>query len=172
VSLLGNTYGRLPNDRPHQFKFNGSYETPIKLMVSGNFYVQSGSPFNQLIPHPVYGNNEGFGAPRGTATVPVVTASQPGFPNFVDSVGSNRTPTTLNLDLGFYYPIHLGEKREIRLSADWFNVTNAQRALTLDQTALINSGVTGVPPVSNLFWGSALLVQPPSQWRFGVKFSF
>ena len=24
VSLLNNTYGRLPNDRPHQFKFNGS----------------------------------------------------------------------------------------------------------------------------------------------------
>lgn len=172
VSLLGNTYGRLPNDRPHQFKFNGSYETPIKLMVSGNFYVQSGSPFNELIPHPVYGNNEGFGVPRGTATVPLVTATQAGFPNVVDSVGANRTPTTFNMDLGFYYPIKLGEKREIRLSADWFNVTNAQRALTLDQTALINSGVTGVPPVSNLFWGSALLVQPPSQWRFGVKFSF
>ena len=33
--------GRLPNDRPHQFKFNGSYETPLKLMVSGNCYIQS-----------------------------------------------------------------------------------------------------------------------------------
>jgi outer membrane receptor protein involved in Fe transport len=172
VSLLKNTSGNLPNDRPHQFKFNGSYETRFKLMVSGNFYAQSGSPFNQLIPHPTYGNNEGFNVPRGTAVVPVVTASQPGFPNFVDSIGSNRTPTTFNLDLGFYYPIRLGEKREFRLSADWFNVTNAQRGLTLDQTYLVNSGVTGVPAVSNPFWGSALLVQPPSQWRFGVKFRF
>jgi hypothetical protein len=188
VSLLKGTSGRLPNDRPHQFKFNGSYETPLKLMVSGNFYIQSGSPFNMLTPHAVYGNNEGFGfcddpdnpanpnpgvcTPRGTAIVPQVTAVQVGFPNIVDSIGGNRTPTTFNLDLGFYYPVHLGEKKELRLSADWFNVTNAQRALTLDQTALINSGVTGVPPVSNLFWGSALLVQPPSQWRFGVKFSF
>ncbi|MGH9880667.1 MAG: TonB-dependent receptor domain-containing protein, partial [Pyrinomonadaceae bacterium] len=48
VSLLANTYGRLPNDRPHQFKFNGSYQTPWKLMISGNFYAQSGVPFNQL----------------------------------------------------------------------------------------------------------------------------
>src|SRR5262249_41390003 len=32
-SLLDNTYGRLPNDRPHQFKFNGSYRTPWKLLV-------------------------------------------------------------------------------------------------------------------------------------------
>jgi outer membrane receptor protein involved in Fe transport len=182
VSLLKGTYGRLPNDRPHQFKFNGTYQTPIKLMLSGNFYVQSGTPFNMLTPHVIYGNNEGFGlcdqlpfdqcTPRGTAIVPVVTATQPGFPNIVDSIGSNRTPTTFNLDLGFYYPIKVGEGKEFRLSADWFNVTNAQRAVTLDQTFQINSGVTGVPPVNNAFWGSALLVQAPSQWRFGVKFSF
>jgi hypothetical protein len=71
------------------------------------------------------------------------------------------------------HPIHLGEKRELRLSADWFNVTNAQRALTLDQTYQVNSGLPGVAgQVNNPFWGSALLVQPPSQWRFGVKFSF
>jgi outer membrane receptor protein involved in Fe transport len=188
VSLLPGTRGRLPNDRPHQFKFNGSYQTPWKLMVSGNFYVQSGSPFNMLTPHVVYGNNEGFGfcddpsstanpnpgvcTPRGTAVVAPVTASQAGFPNIVDSIGERRTPLTHNLDLGFYYPIKFGEKKEIRLSADWFNVTNTQRAVTLDQTFSLNSGVTGVPPVNNPFWGAALLIQPPSQWRFGVKFSF
>ena len=175
-SLLDNTYGRLPNDRPHQFKFNGSYRTKFKLMLSGNFYVQSGTPFNQLIPHPIYGNNEGFAAPRGTAVVPVVTAVQAGFPNKVESIGSNRTPTTMNLDLGFYYPIKIGERKELRLSGDWFNVFNNQRALTLDQTYSINSGVgsgaTLVPPVLNPFWGSAVLVQAPSAFRFGAKFSF
>ncbi len=91
VSLLAGEYGRLPNDRPHQFKFNGSYRTPWKLMISGNFYIQSGTPFNALIPHPLYGNNEGFCQningigfvchPRGTAVVPTVTATQPGFPD-------------------------------------------------------------------------------------------
>lgn len=188
VELLPGTYGRLPNDRPHQFKFNGSYETPFKLMVSGNFYIQSGSPFNMLTPHIVYGNNEGFGfcddpsnpinpvpgvcTSRGTAVVQAVEASQPGFPNFVNSIGTRRTPVTWNTDLGFYFPIKFKEKVELRLSADWFNITNAQRAVTLDQTFALNSGVTGVPPVVNPFWGSALLVQPPSQWRFGAKFSF
>jgi outer membrane receptor protein involved in Fe transport len=171
-SLLDNTYGRLPNDRPHQFKFNGSYRTPWKLMLSGNFYIQSGTPFNQLIPHPIYGNNEGFGVQRGTATVPIVTAVQPGFPNVVDSIGSQRTPTTMNLDLGVYYPIKIGEGKELRLSGDWFNVFNSQRAITLDQTFSINSGVSGVPPVVNPFYGSALLVQAPSAFRFGAKFSF
>jgi outer membrane receptor protein involved in Fe transport len=171
-SLLDNTYGRLPNDRPHQFKFNGSYRTPFKLLLSGNFYIQSGSPFNQLIPHPVYGNNEGFAVQRGTAIVPTVTATQPGFPNIVQSIGTSRTPTTMNLDLGVYYPIKLGEKRELRLTGDWFNVFNSQRAVTLDQTYSINSGVTGVPPVLNPFYGSALLIQAPSAFRFGAKFTF
>ena len=172
VSLLKNQYGRLPNDRPHQFKFNGSYRAPFKLLISGNWYIQSGSPFNQLTPHPVYGNNEGFGVPRGTAIVPKVTAGQAGFPNVVDSVGSNRTPVTWNTDLGFYYPFKLKDEREIRLQADWFNAFNLQRAVTLDQTFTLNSGVTGVPAVTNPFYGSAVVVQPPSQWRFGAKFSF
>ena len=172
VSLLVNQYGRLPNDRPHQFKFNGSYRTPVKLLISGNWYVQSGSPFSQLIPHPVYGDNEGFGVPRGTALVPAVSGTQSGFPNIVNSVGSNRTPLTWNTDLGFYYPIRVLEQRELRLTADWFNIFNQQRAVTLDQTFTLNSGVTGVLPVSNPFYGAALLIQPPSQWRFGAKFTF
>jgi outer membrane receptor protein involved in Fe transport len=171
-SLLDRTYGRLPNDRPHQFKFNGSYRTPFKLLISGNFYMQSGTPFNQLIPHPVYGNNEGFGVTRGTAVVPAVVATTAGFPNVVQGIGSNRTPTTMNLDLGAYYPIKFGEKRELRLSGDWFNVFNSQRAVTLDQTFSINSGVTGVAPVPNPFYGSALLIQAPSSFRFGAKFTF
>ncbi|HEV8428643.1 MAG TPA: TonB-dependent receptor [Pyrinomonadaceae bacterium] len=171
-SLLANTYGRLPNDRPHQFKFNGSYRTPWKLLLSGNFYAQSGVPFNQLIPHPIYGNNEGFAVQRGTAIIPTVSATQAGFPNTVESIGSNRTPTTMNLDLGVYYPIKVGEGKELRLTGDWFNVFNSQRAVTLDQTFSINSGVTGVPAVQNPFFGSALLVQQPSSFRFGAKFTF
>jgi len=171
-SLLNNTYGRLPNDRPHQFKFNGSYRTPWKLLVSGNFYAQSGVPFNRLIPHPIYGNNEGFAVPRGTAIIPTVSAVQAGFPNTVESVGSNRTPTTMNLDLGVYYPIKVGEGKELRLTGDWFNVFNSQRAVTLDQTFEITSGVAGVPNTANPFFGSALLVQAPSAFRFGAKFTF
>lgn len=168
VSLLGNSYGRLPNDRPHQFKFNGTYQTPWTLVISGNFYAQSGIPFNQLIPHPIYGNNEGFGVIRGTAIIP-----NNGFAAGVESaVGSNRTPTTMNLDLGFYYPIKFGESKQLKLSADWFNVTNAQRAVTLDNTFQINSGASGVAPVPNAFWGSGTIFQYPSSFRLGAKFTF
>ncbi|HKR00739.1 MAG TPA: TonB-dependent receptor [Pyrinomonadaceae bacterium] len=165
--LLNNTYGRLPNDRPHQFKFNGSYRTPFKLMVSGNFYVQSGQPFNALIPHPVYGDNEGFEVPRGTAINPVT--------------GKTRTPTTFQLDLGAYYPIRMGENRELRFQVDWFNVTNAQRAIRQDETLRLGSGIPGIPAgsalqraleVPNPFYGTGLVFQFPSTLRLGAKFSF
>ncbi|MDT5296585.1 MAG: hypothetical protein QOJ76_3465 [Acidobacteriota bacterium] len=159
-SLLANTYGRLPNDRPHQFKFNGSYRTPFKLMVSSNFYAQSGQPFNALIPHPVYGDNEGFAVPRGTAINPVT--------------GKTRTPTTFQLDLGAHYPIALGEKRELRFQVDWFNVTNAQRSLRDDETVRINSGIPGAAGIQffNPSYGTGLVFQFPSAVRLGAKFSF
>ncbi len=169
VSLLGNAYGRLPNDRPHQLKFNGTYETPWKLVASANFYVQSGIPFSQLVPHEVYGNNEGFGVPRGTAIIPDLGVNSFGV---TSAVGSNRSPTTYNLDLGVYYPIKFSESMQLRFTADWFNVTNTQRAVTLDQTFTINSGVAGIPPVSNPFYGTGLVFQYPSALRLGAKFSF
>jgi hypothetical protein len=58
------------------------------------------------------------------------------------------------------------------LSGDFFNVFNQQKAITLDQTYSINSGASGVPPVLNPFYGAALLVQAPSAFRFGAKFTF
>ncbi len=170
TSLLNNTYGRLPNDRPHQFKFNGTYVTPWRVVLSGNFYAQSGAPFNALIPHPVYGNNEGFLNPRGTTVVPTPIAGGEG--GLGDAVGTTRTPFTFNLDLGAYFPIRFDEKRELRFTVDWFNVTNTQRAVKLDETFLINSGVTGVPPVANPFFGTGQIFQYPSSLRLGAKFRF
>ncbi len=169
VSLLNNTYGRLPNDRPHQFKFNGTYQTPWKLVVSGNFYIQSGIPFNQLVPHEVYGDDEGFGVPRGTAIIPDLGANSFGV---TSAIGKSRTPTTYNLDLGFYYPIRFTENMQLRFTADWFNVTNTQRAVILDQTFQVDSGVAGIPPVNNPFYGTGLAFQYPSALRLGAKFSF
>jgi hypothetical protein len=92
----------------------------------------------------------------------------------VDSIGSNRTPTTFNLDMNAYYPIKVGEKRELRLQADWFNVFNNQRAIRLDETLQINSGIPGAGAIqfSNPFYGAGTIFQFPSSLRLGVKFQF
>lgn len=158
VSLLANAYGRLPNDRPHQFKFDGSYRWKFKLNTSASFRAQSGIPFDALIPHPVYGNNEGFSVQRGTAVNPIT--------------GSNRTPTTYNIDFGAYYPVSIGEGKELRFQMDWFNVTNQQRAIRQDTTLRVTSGVTGVPDPDNPFFGQGQVFQFPAAIRLGVKFKF
>jgi len=159
-SLLANKYGRLPNDRPHQAKFDGSYRTPWKLLVSGSFRAQSGIPFNALVPHPAAGDNEGFAVPRGTAINPLT--------------GRNRTPTTYNLDLGASYPITVGGDRQLRIQVDWFNVTNAQRAVRQDETLRTNSGIPGAQFIQfpNPFYGRGTIFQYPSSLRAGVKFQF
>ncbi|HQU92205.1 MAG TPA: hypothetical protein PLK77_07905, partial [Pyrinomonadaceae bacterium] len=89
-----------------------------------------------------------------------------------NAIGSSRTPTTYNLDLGFYYPIKFTETKELRFSVDWFNAFNLQRAITLDNTFQIDSGVEGIPPVNNPFYGSGTVFQYPSALRLGAKFSF
>ena len=165
VSLLANSYGRLPNDKPHQFKFDGSYRTPFKLMISGSFRAQSGRPFDQLIGHPVYGANEGFGVPRGTAVIP---ANAPGG----ISAGESRSPFTMQLDLGAYFPIEFSENRQLRFTADWFNVLNSQRAIIQDNTFSLPSGLAGVPDTPNPFYGQGTIFQYPSTLRLGVKFQF
>jgi outer membrane receptor protein involved in Fe transport len=159
-SLLANTYGRLPNDRPHQLKFDGSYRTRWKLLVSGSFRAQSGIPFSALIPHSVYGDNEGFDVPRGTAINPLT--------------GRNRTPTTYNLDLGGYYPIKLDESRQLRIQLDWFNVFNNQRAVRQDETLRTNSGIPGAASIQfpNPFYGEGTIFQYSSSLRLGIKFQF
>jgi len=166
-SLLINAYGRLPNDRPHQFKFDGSYRTSFKVLVSGSFRAQSGTPFNQLIPHLLLGNNEAFGVPRGTATIP------DDAPGGIKAEG-NRSPATFQLDLGAAYPIELGESRQLRIQVDWFNVINAQRAIKLDETFAIGSGIPGANSIQfpNPSYGQGRIFQFPSSLRLGLKFQF
>ncbi len=158
ISLLFNTYGRLPNDRPHQFKFDGSYCWSFKLTTAASFRASSGIPFDQLIPHPVYGNNQGFGLPRGTAVNPLT--------------GSGRTPALYNLDLGIYYPIQLSENKHLNLEFDWFNVINSQKAVREDTTFSVRGDTSFFSTVTNPLYGRGTIFQSPSAWRLGVKFTF
>lgn len=163
VSLLNGHYGRLPNDRPHQIKFDGSYRWPFGLITSASFRAQSGIPFNAFVPHPLYGDNAGFCLPEFSC-IPRGTAINP-------LTGSNRTPTTYNLDFGASFPIRRGET-ELRVQVDWFNVFNNQRAVRMDDAFLLQSGSPSSAPTPNPFYGTGSFFQFPSYLRFGVKFQF
>ncbi len=165
-SLLVGANGLLPNDREHQFKVYGSYLTPINLVVG--FYAQflSGTPISKLGAHPIYGRSERFVTPRGSF---------------------GRTPDIYNLDLHFEYPIKTGNRGELKLIADIFNITDQQEPASVDQewtfarlTATTDPNECGGPgtgpgtacPAGNPDFGSALDFQRPQTFRFGVKYSF
>jgi hypothetical protein len=82
------------------------------------------------------------------------------------------------LDLNAYYPIQLGEHKQLRFQVDWFNVFNGQRAIRLDETFQITSGIPGLATsdpanrVPNPFYGSGTVFQFPSSLRLGIKFQF
>jgi hypothetical protein len=106
------SYGILPNDRTHVLHVYGGYFFPsFPLELSGSFTLQSGRPISKLGADDLYGYNEGFCAPRGTA---------------------GRTPTIWSLDLGVQYTFKLW-KTNLALRADIFNVTNEQRTTSVDE---------------------------------------
>lgn len=170
-SLLVGADGLLPNDREYQFKAYGSYLWPINLTTGFYFQWLDGTPISKLGAHPIYGANERFVTPRGSA---------------------GRTPDVWNLDLHLQYPISFGSGSELQLIVDIFNITDEQETTTVDQTwtnadededgnplpGLANdcggpgSGDGTACPDGNPLWGSTTSYQSPRTIRLGAKFSF
>jgi len=116
TSLLPNSTGPLPGDSTHQLKGYGSYTFDLgrRLGVTVGAGVRgwSGTPVNYMGTHPDYGAQE-FILPRGSA---------------------GRTPFLTQVDLGVKVQYVLSPPYAIRLSADAFNLLNAQQPTRLDQT--------------------------------------
>ncbi len=108
-SLWYNAYGTLALDRPHRFRFDGTWVTPLSLSVGLQAFVESGGALSQL----GYFNGDGriFLVPRGSA-------------------GSLPTTWEANLTLG--YPILIGPVTAT-LQAYVFNLFNNQIAISRDE---------------------------------------
>jgi hypothetical protein len=148
--LLYNTFGRLPNDRPHQFKFDGAYDFDWGLNVGLSFRAQSGTPINFLGPHPIYGNGEAFLAPRGTA---------------------GRTPVITNTDLHFSYKHDFTDRYKGMIIFDLFNVMNQQKSIVVDERYRLNVGSLSQAALNPLY-GLGVIYQYPFAARIGLKFQF
>jgi hypothetical protein len=129
VELMSNRDGPLPQDRPHYFKFDGSYRWDLgragMLTTGARFRALSGTPIDALGTHYLYGRGETYLIPRG-------------------SVG--RTPFDNELDLRVRFTRKIGRGMAIELWADVFNVLNNQSTIlvdeeyTLDPTLPISGG--------------------------------
>jgi hypothetical protein len=100
-SLLDNTYGRLPNDRPHQFKFNGTYQTSFNLVLSGTSTYSL--VFLSTLLYPTR-----YMAITKDSRVQPRNGGQSAY-------RIERTPTNLPIDMGAYYPFKMGERRSSAL---------------------------------------------------------
>jgi outer membrane receptor protein involved in Fe transport len=165
-SLLAGAYGLLPNDREHQVKLYGSYVWPFKLVTGFSGQFLSGTPISKLGAHDIYGNNERFVVPRGSA---------------------GRTDDVWSIDSHIEYPVSFGDAVDLRLIADVFNITDESKASTVDQTwtfqrlrATTNPNECGGPgtgagtscPNGNPLWGTPTAYQTPRTIRLGLKASF
>lgn len=150
--LLYNGYGLLSLDRPHVLKLYGGYTFDWGLDLSGNFTLQSGTPINKYGSDELYGQNEAFCIPRGSA---------------------GRLPTIWSLDVGAQYNVKLF-KTNLGLRLDIFNITDEQRTTDVDE--LFNErDANPNPDLStglNPYWGYETAHQTPRRIRFSVRWTF
>jgi outer membrane receptor protein involved in Fe transport len=118
IELLANRYGPLPQDRPHYIKLDGYYTFDMKkagdLTVGIRLRALSGVPINALGAHYLYGPNESYLLPQGSA---------------------GRTDFDHGLDVNLIYGKRLPRKNmKVEGILTFFNIYNRQGTFNVDNT--------------------------------------
>jgi hypothetical protein len=167
-------YGRLPTDRPHQFKTQFIYQAPFGTSLGFNQYVASGLPVTRELG--IYpGNN-----------LPV---------QYLGRMSDGRTPTFSQTDLLVQHRFTLAGQRALEVSMNVLNLFNQDTAIARFSTYHQVNGVTPLGPdgTEEAFYRGQLRLadlivsqgvaqdprflqdsafQAPLQARFAVKFLF
>jgi len=143
--------GPLSNDRRHQLKVSGVYETPWKLSLGAAAYWRSGTPVTRYGYSDAYGRYEFFLTNRG---------------------GEGRTPSNYDVDVHLGYPIELTHGVRVNLLLDVFSLLNTQRAVLLDQRYGFQESDNALATPANDGYRRAALRTAPTSARFGVRVSF
>jgi hypothetical protein len=142
--------GALSNDRRHQFKVSGIYESPWKVSIGAAAYWRSGTPLTRYGYSDAYGRYEFFLTERGA---------------------EGRSPSNYDVDLHLGYPITLGPAK-VNLLLDVFNVLNSQRPVLVDQRWGFSEADNHSATPTNPHYGDAVIRTPPTSARIGVRVSF
>jgi hypothetical protein len=147
--LTRNTYGKLPNDRRHQFKGFGSYALTKDITLGLNQLIASGRPKNRIgTTVDAVAGNYGVAyllAPRG-------------------SVGT--TDWVWKTDLALTYRPKIGNLRRVTFQLDVFNIFNNKAVTEVVETAEDAAG--GV----DRKYGVASSWQSPRSTRLAVSLDF
>jgi outer membrane receptor protein involved in Fe transport len=122
------------------------------LTVGMGMRGQSGIPLSYLGDHPIYLNQ---------GEVPIGGRGAAG-----------RSPASTQLDMHLDYPIRLGEKFNLKLAMDTFNVTNSQFELSRVQFTQLASPAPGATPPLDTDYGRPTAFQGPFYARGSVRFEF
>jgi hypothetical protein len=163
IRFLGTTLGegRLPNDRPHQFKLYGNYAIR-DLNLGAGFNYGSGRVLTPLAANPIYvSDGEIPEALRGSG---IETATD-GF--------RERAPHDVQFDLHADYTLKFGDRRVVLL-ADVFNLFNRQEPTDFDNFTESSPGIAnpnfGLPTAGGGI--STPGFQLPRQLRLGARFEW
>jgi len=153
--LWHNAYGRLYLDRPHRFRLDGYWATPLKLSIGVQVFAESGAPLDQL--GYFQGNSDVFLLPRGSA---------------------GRLPTRRGANLTLSYPISVGPAT-VTLQAYLYNAFNNQVATTRDNRWTLSPPprypatiYDPSQPSDNKEYGKITSRQDPRLFRAAVRVSF
>ena len=114
--LMGNRYGKMGLDRPHNLKVDGFYLFDLKkagqIVAGASWRTQSGLPHNALAQHIIYGDAESYLLPRGQ--IP-------------------RSPVTTQVDVRLSYGYRLNKNTTLEGFVNVFNLFNQQDELDIDE---------------------------------------
>ncbi len=150
-------YGRTGLDIVHQFKAGGVVSLPLGFTWSTNIITHSGLAYPAYITEDLNGDgvsNQGF----GTNDRPVVQPSS-GKP-FLMPDYPGRQPYYFNWDMRIAKDFNFGERYQLRLSADLFNVTNASNLYSNpDHSAFVD--VVPCSPALNVLGNACAALPKP-----------
>lgn len=142
--------GPLSNDRRHQFKASGIYNTPWKLSIGISTYWRSGTPLTRYGYSSAYRRYEFFLTSRGA---------------------EGRTPSNYDADVHLGYPIAFGGSH-LNILLDVFNLLNTQRAVLLDQRYDFQESDNTLPTASNPNYLKPVVRTPATSARLGLRWTF
>lgn len=142
--------GPLSNDRRHQLKLSGVYDSPWKLSVGVAAYWRSGTPLTRYGYSDAYNRYEFFLTQRGA---------------------EGRTPSNYDLDVHLGYPIAIGGSH-LNILLDVFNLLDAQRPILLDQRYGFQESDNSLAHPANPDYLTPVLRTPATSARLGLRWSF
>ncbi len=146
-----NRYGRLDYDRPLIIKFQGTYQLPYGINLSGYFVHSSGAPFNRILQ---------VWTPNSQSYVTVNAEPQ----------GSRRQPSWNNLDLRLEKEFGIGTFGRLGLFMDVYNALNsANVTISSDFEGLIQPDGSFLKSPT---WQKVSAVSNPRVLKLGARFSF